>query len=142
MSSYNRVVMMGNLTQDPELKFVGNNTALCHARLATNRVYIQDGEKKEESCFVDLEIWGKRAETFNQYMNKGRQVLIEGELKYDTWQDKDGNNRSKHCIKVSDFQFIANGKGNDNTSSNTSNTSNVSQKETSPPQINEDDLMF
>ena len=107
MSSFNRVIMLGNLTRDPQLRYLPSNMAVCEFGLATNRRWRdKDGNQKEEVCFVDVEAFGRPAETINQYMAKGRQILIEGHLKLDTWTGQDGQKRSKHRVVVDTFQFV------------------------------------
>ena len=88
MASYNKVILMGNLTRDPELKYLQSGMAVANLGLAVNRVYTdrQSGEKKEEVCFVDAEAWGKTAETMNEYLQKGRPVFVEGRLRQQRWE--------------------------------------------------------
>lgn len=106
--SYNKVLLMGNLTRDVEVRYTPSNQAVANIGLAVNRRYkTADGELKEEVTFVDCEAWGKTAETMSQYLAKGRPVFIEGYLKLDTWKDKtDGSNRSKLKVVVDEFRFI------------------------------------
>ena len=107
MASFNKVILMGNLTRDPQLRYLPNNTAVCDFGLAVNRRYRdRDGNQKEEVCFVDLTAWERRAETINQYMTKGSPILIEGRLKLDSWTGQDGQKRSKLTVVVDNFQFV------------------------------------
>jgi len=107
MPSYNKVLLMGNLTRDPQLKQTPNNTSVAEIGLACNRKFKdKDGEMREETTFVDCEAWGRTAETMAKYLSKGRPVFVEGRLKLDQWQDKDGNNRSKLRVVIESFQFI------------------------------------
>lgn len=108
MASYNKVILMGNLTRDPELRYLPSGTAVVQLGLAVNHTYNdrQSGEKREEVCFVDLDAFGKTAETMNEYLQKGRSVLIEGRLRFRTWETDDGQKRSKHDIFVERFQFV------------------------------------
>jgi single-strand DNA-binding protein len=107
MPNLNRVMLMGNLTRDVDLRYTPNNTAVAQISLAINHKYkTGDGEQKEEVVFVDCEAWGRTAEVLNQYLRKGRPVYLEGRLKLDQWQDKEGNNRSKLKVVVESFQFI------------------------------------
>ena len=110
--SFNRVILLGNLTRDVEMKFVANNKAVANIGLALNHKYTTaDGEKREEVTFVDAEVWGKTAETINQYFSKGSKILIEGRLKLDQWKDqKDGTNRTKLKVVVESFSFVGNKK--------------------------------
>lgn len=106
--SYNKVLLMGNLTRDVELRHTPNNQAVANLGLAVNRKYrTGEGEMREETTFVDCEAWGRTAETLSKYLRKGRPVFLEGRLKLDQWQDKDsGQNRSKLKVVVDSFQFI------------------------------------
>ena len=107
MPNLNRVMLMGNLTRDPELRYTPSNTAVVNLGLAINRRWRnQNNEPQEETTFVDCEAWGRTAELLNQYLRKGRPVYLEGRLKLDQWQDKEGNNRSKLKVVVETFQFI------------------------------------
>lgn len=108
MPNYNKVFLMGNLTRDVQLKQTpNNNTSVAELGIAVNRNWTSgDGEKREETTFVDCEAWGRQAETMAKYLSKGRPVFIEGRLKLDQWEDKDGNKRSKMRVVVENFQFI------------------------------------
>ena len=94
MPSYNKVILVGNLTKDPELKYTQSGTAVANICLAMSRKY----KDKEEVCFVDVAAWGKMAETISQYLQKGSPLLVEGRLQLDRWETQDGQKRSK--IKV------------------------------------------
>jgi len=113
VSSYNKVILMGNLTRDPELKYTPSGMAVVEIGLAVNRKYRNrnTNEMVEETTFVDVEGWGKQAETFNQYMSKGRPVFIEGRLKLDRWETPDGQKRSKMRVVMENFQFIGGAAG-------------------------------
>ncbi|MDX1681736.1 MAG: single-stranded DNA-binding protein [Phycisphaeraceae bacterium] len=107
MPNLNKVMLMGNLTRDPELRHLPSNTPVVNIGVAINRTWRnQDGEQQEETTFVDCECFGRRAEVINQYLRKGRPVYLEGRLKLDQWQDRDGNNRSKLKVIVENFEFI------------------------------------
>lgn len=108
MPNLNKVMLMGNLTRDPELRYTPNNTAVANLGMAINRRWFnkQTNENQEETTFVDLEAWGRTAEVLNQYLKKGRPLYVEGRLKLDQWQDKDGGNRSKLKIVVESFEFL------------------------------------
>ncbi len=108
MGNFNKVYLMGNLTRDVELKSTNSGQQVAKIGLAVNRNWTgQDGEKREETTFVDCEAWGKTAEIMAKYLAKGRPVFIEGRLKLDQWQDKEsGQNRSKLGVVVESFQFI------------------------------------
>lgn len=104
----NKVILMGNLTRDVELKYTPGNQAVAKIGLAVNRRYTTgDGEKREETTFIDCESWGKQAEIMAKYLSKGRPVFIEGRLKLDSWQDKEsGEKRSKLKVVIESFQFV------------------------------------
>jgi single-strand DNA-binding protein len=106
MPSYNRVILMGNLTRNPETKFLPSGQAVANFGLAVNEKYKgKDGEMKESVVFVDVESWGKLAELVGKYLEKGRPCLIEGRLKLDTWE-KDGQKQSKLKVVADSVQFL------------------------------------
>lgn len=111
-SGYNRVVMVGNLTRDPELKQLPSGQAVCRLNVASNRQFRnrQTGDMVQEVCYVDVDVWGPQAESSSKFLAKGRLVLIEGRLKLDTWQDGEGNNRSKHSIVADRVVFLSSGQ--------------------------------
>ncbi len=112
MGSFNKVILMGNLTRDVELKNVGNDQSVAKFGLAVNRRFKDSkGEQKEETTFVDCECWGKTAQTIAKNFTKGKPIHIDGRLKLDQWQDKDGGNRSKLMVVVNDFTFVGNKSG-------------------------------
>ena len=117
MASYNKVLLMGNLTRDIELKYTPSNMAVAEIGLAVNHKFkTKEGEAKEEVTFVDCEAWGRTAEVMKQYLAKGRPVFVEGRLKLDQWQDKkDGTNRSKLRVVIENFQFIGSKGGGGNS---------------------------
>lgn len=111
MPNYNKIILLGNLTRDPQLSYLPSKTPVVEFGLAVNRRWkSQDGVQKEETLFIDCRCYGKSAETFNQYMTKGRPVLIEGRLQLNTWEGKDGQKHSKHRVFVENFQFISDGE--------------------------------
>ncbi|MCA9075054.1 MAG: single-stranded DNA-binding protein [Planctomycetaceae bacterium] len=98
MASFNKVILVGNLTRDPEVRYIPSGSAVADIGLAVNRTWFdkQSNSRKEETTFVDITLWGRTAEIAGEYLSKGRSVLIEGRLQMDTWQDKEtGKNRSK-----------------------------------------------
>ena len=113
MASFNKVILMGNLTRDPEMRYTPSGTAIAKLGLAVNRVWRDtEGQQKEETTFVDVDAFGKQAETLGQYMQKGRPILIEGRLKLDQWEDKNtGQNRSRLGVVLERFTFIGSGAG-------------------------------
>ena len=107
MANYNKIIMIGNLTRDPQLSYLPSNTAVVEFGLATNRRWKdQSGQQREDTCFIDCRMYGRRAEVINQYTSKGSQILVEGRLQLDRWQDKEGNPHSKHRIFVENFEFL------------------------------------
>ena len=107
-ANFNKVILAGNLTRDPELRYTPQGTAIAKIGLAINRRYTgQDGQTKDETTFVDVDAFGKQAEVIGQYLKKGRPVLIEGRLKLDQWDDKTtGQKRSRLGVILESFQFI------------------------------------
>lgn len=117
---FNRVVMLGNLTRDCELRYLPSGGAVCTTGLATNRKFKKtDGSQGEEVCFVDITFFGRTAEIANQYLKRGSKVLVEGRLKLDQWSDQSGVKRSKHSITVESLQMI-DGRGQQTDSGETS----------------------
>jgi len=113
MASFNKVVLVGNLTRDPELRYTPKGTAIAKLGLAVNRVWTNEaGEKKEEVTFVDVDVFGRTAENVGQYMRKGRPILIEGRLKLDQWDDKQtGQKRSRLGVVAENVQFLGSAPG-------------------------------
>jgi single-strand DNA-binding protein len=114
MASFNRVILIGNLTRDPEVKYIPSGMAVAEIGLAVNR-YFNDkstNERKEETTFVDVTLWGRQAELAGEYLAKGRPVMIEGRLQLDTWEDKQsGQKRSKLRVVGETMQFLGSGPG-------------------------------
>ena len=110
MANLNKVLLMGNLTRDPELRYTPSGTAVCKLGLAINRRYRDrsSGDWKEETCFVDVTVWGKTGENCGQYLAKGRPVLVEGRLKFSSWESE-GQKRSKLEVVADNVQFISRG---------------------------------
>jgi len=108
MANFNKVILVGNLTRDPELRYTPKGTAVAKIGLAINRNWTSEsGEKKEEVTFVDVDIFGRTAENVSQYMRKGRPILVEGRLKLDTWDDKQtGQKRSRLGVVAETVQFL------------------------------------
>ena len=107
MASYNRIVLVGNLTRDPQLSYTPANTPVCKFGIATNRTFRdRDGNSRDETCFVDCTLFGRGGEVFNQYMSKGRQVLVEGRLQFQQLTTQEGEKRSKHEVVVDNFTFL------------------------------------
>ncbi len=107
MANLNKVMLIGRLTRDPETRALPSGNSVVQFGLAVNRVYNnrQSGEKVEETAFIDCEAWGRTGETIARYMKKGRQLFVEGRLKFDSWE-RDGQRRSKLSVVAENFQFI------------------------------------
>ncbi len=104
---FNKVVLIGNLTRDIELRFAPQSgTAIARTGLAVTRRYNVGGERREETCFIDVTFWGRTAEIANQYLHKGSKVLVEGRLRFEQWQDQNGQNRSKHSVEVENMEML------------------------------------
>jgi single-strand DNA-binding protein len=113
MASFNKVILLGNLTRDPEVRYTPKGTAVTELGMAVNRVYTaENGEKREETTFVDVTLWGRTAEIAGEYLKKGRPVFIEGRLQLDTWDDKtSGQKRSKLKVVGEGLQLIGSRPG-------------------------------
>lgn len=113
MACVNKVILIGNLTRDPEIKHTSRGSAVTDIGLALNRVYTsENGERKEETTFVEVTLWGRTAEIAGEYLKKGRQVYIEGRLQLDTWEDKQsGQKRSKLRVVAENMVLLNSGKG-------------------------------
>ena len=112
MANFNKVILVGNLTRDPQLSYLPSQTAVVDFGLATNRQWkAQDGQMKQDTCFVDCRAFGKPAETINKYCKKGRPLMVEGRLTFDSWTGKDGVKHSKLRVTVETFQFMSSGAG-------------------------------
>ncbi len=157
MASYNKVILMGNLTRDPEVKFLTSGTAVANFGLAMNETYTdrQTGEKKESACFVDVEAWDRQAEVVGEYLKKGSPVFIEGALKYDSWEAEDGTKRNRLKVRLIRFQFIGGRRDEDEMDGGYANaqpaaapTQSESYQEapapeaTSAPSATDDDIPF
>ena len=160
MANLNKVFLMGNLTRDVELRSTPSGQQVAKVGLAINRVWTgQDGEKREDTTFVDCEAWGKTGETMAKYLSKGRPVFIEGRLKLDQWEDKEsGQKRSKMGVVVESFQFIdsrpgggggAAGAGESGAARSTSRAptpaaagAGAPAKPSQPEEMNPDDIPF
>ncbi len=110
MANFNKVILLGNLTRDIEMRYTQSGTAIGKTGMAINRKFNRGGEggqQQEETCFVDLTIWGRQAEILSQYSGKGRPLFVEGRLQFSTWEDKNGGGkRSKLEVVVENFQFV------------------------------------
>ncbi len=133
MANFNRIIMIGNLTRDPELRQLPSGQSMCRLSIASNRQYRskQSGETVQEVCFVDVDVWGAQAESCSKYLSKGRPALIEGRLKFDSWQAPDGTSRNKHIIVADRVVFLGSNQLGTEQSADTESTDlkNVSQEQ-------------
>jgi len=108
MAAFNRIIIVGNLTRDPDYKQLSSGQAVSRLSIASNRQFKnrQTGDMVQEVCYVDVDVWGAQAESCRQYLQKGRPVLIEGRLKFDSWDDANGQKRSKHSIVADRVVFL------------------------------------
>ena len=136
MANLNKVMLIGNLTRDPELRHTPKGTAVAELGLAINRVWNNDqGQKQEETTFVDVTLWGRQAELAQQYLAKGRSVYIEGRLQLDSWDDKEtGKKRSKLRIVGEVMQFLGSNTPGGNNSGGGGGYSDRPQSSAPPPQ--------
>ena len=104
---FNKVILIGNLTRDPELRYTPQGTSVCNFGLAVNRKYKQGEEMKEEVTFINIVVFGKQADTCGQYLNKGSSVLVEGRLQERRWETDDGQKRSKHEVVAQNIRFMS-----------------------------------
>jgi single-strand DNA-binding protein len=138
MASYNRVLLMGNLTRNPEIRYTPTGTAVADLGLAINENFKNKaGEVVEQTCFVDVVVWGRQAETSAEYLHKGSPVFVEGRLQLDQWENQQGEKRSKLRVRADRIQFVgASGKG---TESAASSGEAAPQQ---PPMHDDDDVPF
>lgn len=112
MPNFNRVLLMGNLTREPELRVTPKGTSVCSFGMAVNRVFrTESGETQEETTFVDVEAWGRQAEIISKYVTKGSPLFVEGRLRLDTWESKAGEKRNKLKVIVENMQLMGGGRG-------------------------------
>ena len=149
MANFNKVILAGNLTRDPEVRYTPKGTAIAKLGMAINRTWKTDtGETKEEVTFVDVDAFGRQAEVISQYLKKGRPILVEGRLKLDQWDDKQtGQKRSRLGVVLEGFQFLDSGRGDGGgrsgpSSSGPSATPPPNGPEPEGPAPEEDDVPF
>jgi len=130
---YNKVIMIGNLTRDIELKYLPSGSAIANGAIATSHKYKkQNGEQVDEVCFLDFSIFGKGGEIFNQYVRKGSKVMLEGRLVFQQWKAQDGTNRSRHALSVTEFKFLDSKSDSQDMGGN--NYGNAPQQNSQPQQ--------
>ncbi len=104
---FNKIILMGNLTRDPEVRYTPQGTSVCNFGIAVNRKYKQGDELKEEVTFINIVVFGKQADTCGQYLNKGSSILVEGRLQENRWETDDGQKRSKHEVVAQQVRFLS-----------------------------------
>ena len=107
MISFNKVILMGNLTRDPEVRFTPSGTPVANFRIAVNHRYKQGGEMRDDVCYIDIVVFGKQAETCGQYLNKGNGVIIDGRLQERRWETEEGQKRSKYEVVAQQVKFLS-----------------------------------
>ena len=152
MASFNKVILLGNLTRDPEVRYTPKGTAVTELGMAVNRVYTaENGEKREETTFVDVTLWGRTAEIAGEYLKKGRPVFIEGRLQLDTWDDKQsGQKRSKLKVVGEGLQLLGGrpggggggGSGGDDEGGSRSSRPAPPPKAAAPSEPDDDEIPF
>ena len=142
MASYNKVIMIGNLTRDPQLSYLPSQTPVVEFGLASNRRWrSKDGQDREEVCFIDCRAYGRMAENISKYCKKGRPLMIEGRLSFDQWETAEGQKRSKHRIFVENFTFVDSRPGGEG-GGGSGNGSNSGQSDEDGPPPSDDDIPF
>jgi len=153
MANFNKVILAGNLTRDPEMRYTPKGTAVVRIGLAINRNWkTETGETKEEVTFVDVDAFGRTAEVISQYLKKGRPILMEGRLRYESWDDKQTNQkRSKLGVVLENFQFLDSGRSGEGSSGEPARSrpsaapaapAAEAPAEPEPPRPEEDDVPF
>ena len=130
MAAFNKVILMGNLTRDPELRYTPDGMAICNFGIAVNDSFrrASEGDGKDETMFIDVATFRKQAENCGQYLKKGRRVLVEGRLRLERWQAQDGANRSKHTVSANVVQFLSVGEERGGSSDGVSASDNAPSK--------------
>lgn len=143
MASLNKVFLVGNLTKDPEIRFVPSGQAVANLRMATNRKYkAGNGEWKEEVTYLGVEVWGKSAEACGEYLKKGSPLLVEGRLKLKEWTAQDGQKRSMLEVVAERVQFLSGGPRREGAEGSTSGGYDSAPPSDGPPPATDDDIPF
>ncbi len=145
MASLNKVLLIGNLTKDPEMRYTPSGVAVANLRLAVNRKYKdKTGEWNEDTCFINVAAWDKQAEVCNQYLQKGRSIFVEGRLQSRSWETNDGQKRSMIDIRAERIQFLGPGKSGESTNAPTGNSEAVIEEVPSAPSgdVKADDMAW
>ena len=149
MSSFNRVILMGNLTRDPEIRQTQSGTSICRFAIAVNRSFSSpDGSMRDETCFVDIDSFGRTAENISKYFSRGKPILVEGRLRQDSWEDKQGQKRTKLVVVLERFEFVGGSRdssvsgGYDGNSEYAPSPARTRQQSVAPQDELEDDVPF
>jgi single-strand DNA-binding protein len=144
MATFNKVILLGNLTRDPELRYTPQGSAVCEFALALNYTYTnkQTGQKVEEVSFIDIVAWGKTGEICAEYLKKGRQVMIEGRLKQDRWEAQDGKKMSKVRVTAENVQFVGSRPADQGGAAAKGGGPPAGGPEEGPPPGQEEDIPF
>lgn len=126
---FNKIILVGNLTSDLELRYSQAGMAIGNTAIATTRKFTKNGEKCEEVCFVDITFFARSAEVANQYLRKGSKILVEGRLNFDQWVDQNGQKKSKHSIVVETMQMLDSKGDNDQSANNAHTTEPPAQQQ-------------
>ncbi|MFA7597800.1 MAG: single-stranded DNA-binding protein [Candidatus Cloacimonas sp.] len=149
---FNKIILVGNLTRDLEMRYSASGVGIANTAMATSRKFTVNGEKKEEVCFVDITFFARSAEIANQYLRKGSKILVEGRLNFDQWVDQNGQKRSKHSVIVETMQMLdskQDGQSNNGQANQANHTAYREQPKQMPDKsslqeidIDEDDIPF
>lgn len=144
MANFNRVIIIGNLTRDPDYKQQPSGQAVCRLSIASNRQYRnkQTGALVQEVCYVDVNVWGPQAENCRQYLQKGRPVLVEGRLKFETWKDAEGQTKQRHSIVADSVVFLGTGQRPEATGTESIGTAKSAQEESLSDALFKDEAPF
>ena len=138
---FSKVIIMGNITRDPELRSTPSGTQVCGFSVAVNRNYKDgSGEQKENVSFFDCSAWGKSGELIAQYAKKGSGILVSGRLEQRSWEDKEGQKRSRVEIVVEDFNFVGGGNAGEGGSSSSSSKSSAASSDVAPDDISDEPI--
>jgi single-strand DNA-binding protein len=134
MSSFNKVILMGNLTRDPELRVTSGGLSICKISVATTRTFKgQDGSQREETTFVDIDAFSRQAEVISKYFSKGKPILVEGRLKLDSWESSTGEKRNKLKVILENFSFVGVRNESESRDSEEESTNQSNYEQNSPP---------
>jgi single-strand DNA-binding protein len=144
MANLNKVLLLGNVTRDPEVRYTPKGSAVCDLGVAVNRAYTtESGEKREEVTFVDVTLWGRTAEVASEYLKKGRPVFVEGRLQMDTWDDKQtGQKRTRLRVVAENMQLLGGRPTGGAEATGESRQTNAPPKKSAAPEPDEDEIPF